>query len=217
MKGILVVVPVVVMALLVSSAAAGATVTATAQQHPIGGSGIHGLVNFTDDGSTLTVNATATGLVPGHRYFTLIYTLGSEPGGVAEGKTMPPTSNALPPCENNRAGTSTVDATQMVVGLWHNNNDGTGTLTSHKTTSSGNIPQDAMLASTVFNNSAIVPPGIPAGTTFAQLLAFAFGVKFGVGAHSYAAIDTFRTVSIRDAGTASAPQFFDLVACGLVH
>src|SRR5712692_7337026 len=118
-------VPVVLVALLISSGTAGATVTATAEQHPIGGSGIHGLVNFTDDGSTLTVNATATGLVPGHRYFTLIYTLGSEPGGVADGKTMPPTSNALPPCENNRAGTSTVDATQMVVGLWHNNNNGT--------------------------------------------------------------------------------------------
>jgi len=209
-------VPVVLVALLISSGTAGATVTATAEQHPIGGSGIHGLVNFTDDGSTLTVNATATGLVPGHRYFTLIYTLGSEPGGVADGKTMPPTSNALPPCENNRAGTSTVDATQMVVGLWHNNNNGTGTLTSHKTTSSGNIPQDTMLATTVFNTNAI-PSGPPAGTTFAQLLAFVFGVRFGAGAHSYAAVDTFRTVSIRDTGTASAPIFFDLVACGLVH
>ncbi len=34
--------------------ASAATLTATAEQHPIGGTDIHGLVHFTDDGAALT-------------------------------------------------------------------------------------------------------------------------------------------------------------------
>src|SRR5260370_10155522 len=101
--------------------ASAATLTATAEQHPIGGTNIQGLVHFTDDGSALTVDATATGLKPNTPYFSLVYTVGSDPGGVAAGKSLPPTSNALAPCGDlNRAWISAVTTTQMALGLWRN-------------------------------------------------------------------------------------------------
>jgi len=179
--------------LLVSSLAAGAATTATANQHPVGGSGIQGRVLFTDNGSTLTVDATATGLTPHVPYFSLIYTLGSHPGGVAEGKSLPPTSNAIPPCDDfNQAGTSTIDTTQMVIGFWRNNDNGTGTLHAVKT-ATGNS-QDGLFLSI---------PGV------ADALK-SFGYVFG--ANSYSPIGNWSTVSIRDAS-----NNFALVACGEVH
>ncbi len=173
--------------------ASAATLTATAEQHPIGGSNIHGLVHFVDDGSALIVDATATGLKPNTPYFSLIYTVGSDPGGVPEGQSLPPTSNALAPCADlNRSGTSAVTTTQMVLGLWHNNNDGTGALHAVKT-KTGNSQDPAFLA-------AGLGPVLQS-----------FGYIFG--GVSYAAINgSWTTVSIRDASAN-----FNLVACGRVH
>src|SRR5712691_3335355 len=175
--------------LLVSSLAAGATTTATANQHPIGGSGIQGSVLFTDNGSTLTVDGTATGLTPHVPYFSLIYTLGSHPGGVSETKTLPRTSNAIAACADlNQAGTSTIDATQMVVGFWKNNNDGTGVLHVVKS-AHGNSQEGLWIAlglKSVFES---------------------FGVVFG--GNSYSPIGNWSTISIRDAS-----NNFALVACG---
>lgn len=119
-----------VVSLALSLVVYAATVTASANQHPIGGSGIQGRIHFTDNGASLTVDGTATGLTPNVPYFTLIYTNGSTPGGISEAKAgaMPATSQAITPCESNRSGVSTVTEAQMVVGFWTNHNDGTGTL-----------------------------------------------------------------------------------------
>lgn len=226
MKRIPLVVATLVAALIGSSTTALADAMASANQHPVAGSGIQGRIAFTDDGSTLGVSGTATGLTPDHQYFSLIYGAGIGPGGVSETKTLPPTADAIPACNDvNRDGVSTITATQMVVGLWHNNNDGTGTLQAFKSksgnvSSGGFIGQDALLAKTVYNTKAfslspIAPVTLPPGTTFGALLFFGFGVQ--PGGHSYAPIGpTWRTISIRDAGTPDSPQLFDLVACGLV-
>lgn len=152
MKRIPLVVAALLAALIGSSTTALADAMASANQHPVGGSGIHGRIAFTDDGSTLGVSGTATGLTPDHQYFSLIYGAGIGPGGVSETKKLPHTSDAIPACNDvNRDGVSTITATQMVVGLWHNNNDGTGTLQAFKS-KNGNVGsgsfmgQDALLS-----------------------------------------------------------------------
>jgi hypothetical protein len=179
--------------LLATALLASAALTATAQQHPIGGSNVHGDVQFVDDGSTLTVDATATGLKPNTPYFSLIYTAGSDPGGPPENKILPPTSNAIAPCADlNRAGVSLITTTQMVLGLWKNNNDGTGTLHAVKT-KTGNSQDPLFIALGL------------------KSVLESFGYVFG--GNSYAPINgTWTTVSIRDAS-----QNFALVACGRVH
>ena len=178
--------------LLAASLGAGATTTATANQHPIDGSGIQGRVVFTDNGSTLTVDGTATGLTPHVPYFSLIYTLSSHPGGVSESMTLPSTSNAIPACADlNQAGASTIDPTQMVVGFWKNNDDGTGTLQVVKS-AHGNSQE---------------PLWIFLGL---KSLFEDFGVVFG--GNSYSPIGNWSTVSIRDVA-----NNFALVACGEVH
>ena len=55
--------------------------TGRAQMHPSNQSGVRGVINFTDDGTTLTVTGTATGLTP--PALSLIYDNGSRPGGPA--------------------------------------------------------------------------------------------------------------------------------------
>ncbi len=179
--------------LFATALVASATLTATAEQHPIGGSNILGRVQFVDDGSTLTVDATATGLKSNTPYFSLIYTAGSDPGGVAEGKVLPPSSSAISPCADmNRAGVSLITTTQMVLGLWKNNNDGTGAL--HTVKSKTGNSQDPL-----FIALGLKP------------VLESFGYVFG--GNSYTPINgTWTTVSIRDAS-----QNFALVACGRVH
>jgi hypothetical protein len=69
--------------------AAGATllaqggVTARANQHPVNQSGVMGKITFTQTGAGLIVTGTATGLAPLTigRYVTLVYDVGSVPGG----------------------------------------------------------------------------------------------------------------------------------------
>ncbi len=179
---------------LIATATAGlASSTANAEQHPIGGSGIHGDIHFTDTGSTLIVDGTATGLTPGKPYFSLIYTVGVGPGGISENKTVP--GDAIAACNDlNRQGQSAITPTQMVIGLWHNNNDGTGVLHDVKSRAPIGNSQDPLFLAL----------GL-------QPLLAQFGVVlFG---NSYAPLDgSWRTVSIRDAS-----NNFALVACGLVQ
>jgi len=185
------------------------TQTAIASEHPIAGSGVRGTINFADNGSTLTVTGVASGLTPGVPYFSLIYTDGTQAGGIAEGKSMPPTSKATPACNDfNKSGTSAITVTQMVIGFWKNHNDGTGALLSVKS-KTGNS-QDAFFM--------LLPappvPGLPPGViTLYDFFQFAFGYETGGDFNSYAAIgDTWNTVSLRDAA-----NNFALVACGQVH
>jgi hypothetical protein len=181
-------------ALISTTAIADASpLTASANQHPIGGSGIQGRIQFTDDGSSLTVDGTATGLAPNTPYFSLIYTNGTTSGGVSESKSLPPSSNAQPACNDvNKSGTSDINTNQMVIGFWSNHNDGTGTLHAVKT-ASGNS-QDPLFLSI---------PGVAAALE-------SFGYVFGT--NSYTPIGSFPTVSIRNAA-----NNFALVACGEVH
>ena len=190
-------------ALMMSPTVGLADSTATANQHPIGESGIQGRITFTDDGSSLTVDGTSTGLTPGVPYFSLIYGAGIGPGGVSETKTLPGTSNAIPACNDvNRDGVSTVTVTQMVVGFWVNHNDGTGSLHVVKT-GHGNS-QDPLF------KSLPGPPPFPNLYAFFQAV---FGYETNGDFNSYAPIGpTWRTISIRDAA-----NNFALVACGEVH
>lgn len=180
-------------ALIMNATVGFASSTADAQQHPIGGSGIHGDIHFTDTGSSLIVDGTATGLTPNKPYFSLIYSVGVGPGGIAENKTVP--GSAIPACAGvDRQGQSAITATQMVIGLWQNNNDGTGTIHDVKSKAPIGNSQDPL-----FIFLGLKP------------VLESFGYVFGDG--SYAPLDgTWRTVSIRDAS-----NNFALVACGLVQ
>lgn len=60
---------------------ANGVATGLALLHPVNRSDIIGVVEFTDDGSTLTVNGVASGLDPGAVYVSLIYDNGSVSGG----------------------------------------------------------------------------------------------------------------------------------------
>ena len=203
MKRIPFVVVAALLALLVFSTSALAASNATANQHPVGGSGIQGRITFTDNGSSLTVDGTSTGLMPGVPYFSLIYGAGVGPGGVGEGKTLPPTSSAIPACNDfNRDGVSTITITQMVVGFWVNHNDGTGTL--HVVKSANGNSEDPLFKSL---------PGPPPFATFFDFIQAAFGYEAKGDVNSYAPIGpTWKTISIRDGS-----NNFNLVACGLVH
>ena len=70
---------------VVASVTVGAQggVTARANQHPVNQSGVRGKISFTQTGAGLMVTGTATGLEPSTvgRYVTLVYDLGSVPGG----------------------------------------------------------------------------------------------------------------------------------------
>ena len=95
----------------------GVGTTGRAQLHPENQSGVKGTVEFTDDGSTLTVHGTATGLVPGIPYASLIYDNDSVPGGPEA-------------CEPAIFDPSDPDfiLTTMFVGFWTVDDQGNGTL-----------------------------------------------------------------------------------------
>jgi hypothetical protein len=90
-------------------AAAGATARAT--QHPANQSGVMGAINFRDTGTAIVVTGTATGLAPSTlgRYVTLVYDVGSVPGG--------PTN-----CE------PTAPMPNMFIGFWTSDAGGNGIL-----------------------------------------------------------------------------------------
>ncbi len=189
MKRLLLVLSAVAVALVSANLTGFAALTQDINQHPVGGSGIQGRVEVTDTGSSLIIHAVATGLNPAHAYFSLIYTLGSHPGGISESTTPQATSNALAPCADlNQAGNSTITVAQMLVGFWTVNPDGTGTLDVAKS-ATGNSQEDFWPA------------------PFVGFLEATFG--FVPHSNSYAPIGTWSTMSIRDANLG-----FALQACG---
>jgi hypothetical protein len=112
MKKSLVIVTLTCLALAVSvTVLAQAGVTARANQHPVNASGIMGKIAFTQTGAGLIVTGTATGLAPNTvgRYASLVYDVGSVPGG--------PTA-----CE------PTVPMPGMFVGIWASDAAGNGLL-----------------------------------------------------------------------------------------
>jgi hypothetical protein len=189
MKRLLFVLSLVGVALLSGNLTGFAAVTQDINQHPVGGSGIEGRVHVTDTGSSLIIQATATGLNPAHGYFSLIYTLGSHPGGISQSQTLPLTGNAIAPCSAlNQNGMDTITTAQMLGGFWTVHADGTGTLDVVKSRT-GNSQEDFWPA------------------PFVGFLEAAFG--FVPHSNSYAAIGTWSTMSIRDANLN-----FALQACG---
>lgn len=179
----------VVVALVSANLTGFAALTQDINQHPVGGSGIQGRVEVTDTGSSLIIHDTATGLNPAHAYFSLIYTLGSHPGGISESTTPSPTSSAIPACNAlNQNGMDTITVAQMLGGFWTVNADGTGTLDVVKS-ATGNSQEDFWPA------------------PFVAFLEAAFG--FVPHSNSYAPIGTWSTMSIRDANLN-----FALQACG---
>ena len=106
---------------MIASSATGAKSdprTGSARLHPYNQSGIKGKINFLDTGTTLIVSGTATGLDPNNFYISLLYDVGSVPGGPLA-------------CEPSEANTLTED--QMFAGIWTVAPDGTGTLNFTKT------------------------------------------------------------------------------------
>jgi hypothetical protein len=103
--------------LLFGLVAAGVTVraqgglTARANQHPVNQSGVKGKITFTQTGAGLVVTGTANGLAPSTfgRYVTLVYDVGSVPGG----------PNVCEP---------TVPIDGMFVGIWASDASGNGQL-----------------------------------------------------------------------------------------
>ncbi len=92
----------------------------SAQAHSIDGSGIKGDILFLDSGdpqSGLVVSGSAAGLDPGQVYLSLVYDMGSVPAGSAA-------------CEPSGPF---LDGTQMFVGFWTVEEDGSGTLFVQKT------------------------------------------------------------------------------------
>lgn len=93
--------------------------TGRAVLHPINRSGVRGRVEFTDDGSTLTIHGVARGLDPAGTYISLIYDNGSPPRG----------PNACEPTIFDPADPGFLLPT-MLVGNWTVDGDGNGTLTA---------------------------------------------------------------------------------------
>src|SRR5262249_45037445 len=89
--------------------------TGHAQLKPIDQSGIQAEVHFADTGTVLKVLGVASGLNPTHTYVSLIYGVGSVPGGPAA-------------CEPTTNPNNTLTFPQMVVGFWTVEPDGGGTL-----------------------------------------------------------------------------------------
>ncbi|HJQ71353.1 MAG TPA: hypothetical protein VKA70_20410 [Blastocatellia bacterium] len=101
---------------MIGGASAGALAdrtTGSAKLHPYNQSGVKGRINFVDTGTTLIVSGTATGLDPNNFYISLLYDVGSVPGGPLA-------------CEPSEDNTLTED--QMFAGIWTVAPDGTGTL-----------------------------------------------------------------------------------------
>lgn len=95
-------------------AAAQEATTARATLHPVHQSGVRGSIDFTQTDGTVQVTGTATGLQPSAgRYVSLVYDLGSVPGGPVVCEPSPD---------------DPVGPVGMFVGSWVVDNSGNGTL-----------------------------------------------------------------------------------------
>ncbi len=195
-----------------TAALGGTTLTATASQHPVGASGISGRITITDDTVThvLTIHGTATGLTPGADYLSLVYNTGSSPGGPTGAVTH---GRSIGPCEPTNFSLS---FSQMVVGFWVNNGDGTGTLDAVKSTTSSTSGSNSNLVANLGT------PGTPGLTDVLAFIATSAMFFSGTGSDlanspSYAGLGTWSTISIRPFGPAGVQGFIEpVLACGQV-
>ena len=93
-----------------------------ANLHPVDDSGVKARIEFVDDGTTLAVNGTATGLDPNESYVTLIYDNGAVPGG----------PNACVPTIFDPEDPDFLLGT-MLIGFWNVDPSGNGTLSAINT------------------------------------------------------------------------------------
>jgi hypothetical protein len=104
--------------LVFATYATGSTlVSGHATQHQVGQSGIKGDISFVDDGTTLSIRGTATGMNPNDFYVSLLYDSH--------------VSGGPHPCEPTQ--NSTLTDAQMFVGVWNVDSNGNGTLTADQT------------------------------------------------------------------------------------
>lgn len=94
--------------------------TGFAKLGQIRNSGVRAMVTFSDNGARLQIKGVASGLDPTQTYVSLLYDLGSRPGG----------RNACLPTDDS------LSFPQMVVNFWKVNDDGNGTLRARKRGSS---------------------------------------------------------------------------------
>ena len=122
---------------------AGHFATGQANLHSENESGITATINFADDGSTLTVNGTATGLTPSVLYASLIYDRASVPSGPLACEPILPPGHRFD-----------IEPT-MFLGFWTNNDDGTGTLVAVNTNGGSDyVPLDDFKTVSVRNASS---------------------------------------------------------------
>lgn len=160
----LLVLPILVLGMTLSpgiALASSGIETADAKLEPntsFGPSVVNAEIHFIDDtvNNRLTIHGSATGLVPGAAYFSLVYDVTS----LDEGRTacLPGVGPGDP---------RFLDQPQMVVGFWVNNGDGTGTLDAVKSPS-GNT--NAGLAGSPFATAPAYVPISKIGTMSVRIV-----------------------------------------------
>ena len=125
----------------------------------INGSGISARIEFVDDGATLTVTGTASGLDPAESYVTLIYDNGSVPGG----------PNACQPTVFDPNDPDFLLGT-MLIGFWEIDPDGNGTLSATNTNFGADyVPLDRFRSTSV--RRIVGPPPAPGAPPLTELVA----------------------------------------------
>ena len=126
---------------------------------PMDRSGVHANIVFVDDGTTLVVSGTATGLDPAESYLTLIYDNGSVPGGpdACEPTIFDPTDPGF------LLGT-------MVIGSWAVDAEGNGSLSAINTNFGANyVALDQFRSTSV--RRVLGPPPVPGAPPPTELVA----------------------------------------------
>jgi len=130
MRKLIVLVLTLALIALPAVAFAGHKVDATgkANLHPVSQSGIKGKITFVDNGSTLTIEGSATGMDPDEFYFSLIYDNGSVPGGPFACEPSGELAPGFQIVPGNRQNSNVLTDGQMEVGFWDVLPNGNGTL-----------------------------------------------------------------------------------------
>ena len=133
--------------------------TGQANLHPMNESGVKAKIDFVDDGTTLMVNGSATGLDPAESYFSNIYDNSSVPGG----------PNACIPTIFDPEDPDFILPT-MFLGFWAVDEQGNGTLSAINTNGGADfVPLDKI--GTVSIRLFIAPPPAPGAPPVTELVA----------------------------------------------
>ncbi len=127
--------------------------------HPIDRSGVHANIVFVDDGTTLVVSGTATGLDPNESYLTLIYDNGSVPGG----------PDACAPTIFDPTDPGFLLGT-MVIGSWTVDAEGNGSLSAINTNFGADYVRLNQFRSTSVRR-VLGPPPVPGAPPPTELVA----------------------------------------------